>query len=58
VPYIIALVELDDQVDLRLTSNLITPAVGDIWIGMPVRVVFARQGRHYIPMFESRDPEV
>ena len=39
-PYVVALVDLEDQVGLRLVTNLVNVAIGDVSIGMPVRVVF------------------
>src|SRR4051794_13285065 len=38
--YVIAIVELPEQTDLRQTTNIVNCAVGDVYIGMPVRVVF------------------
>ena len=39
-PYVAALVDLVEQDGLRLVTNLVNVAVGDVRIGMPVRVVF------------------
>ena len=39
-PYVVALVDLEEQVGLRLVTNLVNVAIGDVRIGMPVRVVF------------------
>jgi uncharacterized OB-fold protein len=39
-PYVVALVDLQEQDGLRLVTNLVNVAIGDVRIGMPVRVVF------------------
>jgi len=39
-PYVAALVDLDEQDNLRLVTNLVNVTIGDVAIGMPVRVVF------------------
>ena len=40
VPYAVIVVELDEQKDLRIPSNLVECTVEDIYPGMPVEVVF------------------
>lgn len=52
VPYAIAVVELEEQAGLRLTSNVIGVAPDEVRIGLPVRVAFVDVGRLYIPVFE------
>ena len=39
-PYIVAIVELDEQIGLRLTSNLLDCGVDDVAIGIRVTVGF------------------
>ena len=39
-PYCIALVALEEQEDLRLTSQLVDASVADLRVGLPVEVVF------------------
>ena len=39
-PYVAAIVELAEQDGLRFVTNLVNLAIGDVRIGMPVRVVF------------------
>ena len=57
VPYTIVLVELAEQTDLRLTSNLIKCPPAEARIGMPVRVTFrAVSDEISLPYFEP-DPE-
>jgi len=51
VPYVIALVELEDQANIRLVSNLPGCAIEDVRIGLPVEVYFEAQGDVHIPLF-------
>lgn len=59
-PYVVAIVELVEQPDLRLTTNLVGIAPEDVDFGMPVRVTFEeypdRDGSVWLPFFEP-DPE-
>jgi uncharacterized protein len=50
-PYVIALVELDEQPGLRLTTNLVNCPVGDVQVGIPVAVAFEQTGDIYLPVF-------
>ncbi len=52
LPYITAIVELDDQPALRITTNLVGCQPDDVAVGMRVRAVFERSGDLYIPLFE------
>jgi uncharacterized OB-fold protein len=56
LPYIVAIVEINEQPSVRLTTNLVNCAPDDARIGMPVRVTFERHedpdGDVYIPLFE------
>jgi uncharacterized OB-fold protein len=55
-PYVVALVQLAEQDELRLTSNIVGCNVEDVEIGMPVRVVFRHipdpGGDIWLPLFE------
>ena len=51
-PYVIAIVEIDEQPGLRLTTNLVNCTPEEIRIGMPVRVVFEQHDDLAIPLFE------
>jgi uncharacterized protein len=51
VPYVIALVELDEQPGLRLPANIVGCAVEDVHIGMRVRVDFEDHGEVFVPVF-------
>jgi uncharacterized OB-fold protein len=39
-PYVVALVDLEEQESLRIVTNLVNVAAADVRIGMPVRVLF------------------
>ncbi len=56
VPYVIAIVELEEQAGLRLTTNLVGADAGEIRGGMPVQVVFERVEDVWLPLFEPRRP--
>jgi uncharacterized OB-fold protein len=56
-PYAIVLIELDEQVGLRLTSNLVRCSPDDIQIGMPVQVVFEHRADVWFPLFEPAGAE-
>lgn len=51
VPYVTALVELDEQPGLRVTSNLVGVEAEDVTIGMRVRVTFAEEQGRWVPLF-------
>ncbi len=50
-PYVIAVVELDEQPDLRLVTNLVDAAPEDLAIGVRVRVRFDPQDDLWVPVF-------
>jgi uncharacterized OB-fold protein len=52
VPYLIAIVEIDDQPELRLTTNIVNCAMEKVYIGMPVTVVFEQREDVWLPLFE------
>jgi len=50
---VVAIVELDEQPGLRLTTNIVHCAPDDVKIGMRVRVLFEDLGEDvYLPLFE------
>jgi hypothetical protein len=51
-PYVIALVELEEQAGLRLITNIVNAAPSDVRIGMPVGVAFVQVDDTAIPVFE------
>jgi hypothetical protein len=51
-PNLIALVQLDEQDDLRVATNLVNCDVDEVTVGLPVQVLFEQQGEVYYPLFE------
>lgn len=56
VPYIVALVELDDQPGLRLMTNIVGCEPDEVLIDHPVDVGFEDYGEVHVPVFRLRDP--
>jgi len=52
-PYIVAWVSIDEQSDVRLTTNLVGMEPDDVSIGMPVEVAFEHVEDVYLPLFRS-----
>jgi len=52
VPYVIALVEIDEQPSVRLMTNIVGCDPEDVHVGMRVRVKFEEQDDVYLPLFE------
>lgn len=55
-PYVVAIVELEEQAGLRLTTNIVRCAPEAVAIGMPVRVVFEAHDGVWLPLFEPDLP--
>ncbi len=59
VPYVIAIVELDEQAGLRIATNIVDCEPESVYIGLPVEVRFERQGvgdeSVYMPVFAPAD---
>jgi len=55
VPYVIAIVELAEQPDLRIASNIVDCEPDSVYIGLPVEVRFegheTDEGRVFVPVF-------
>jgi len=57
VPYVVAIVALEEDRAARLTTNIVNCPPEDVRVGMPVRVVFEQASDDvYLPLFEP-DPE-
>jgi uncharacterized protein len=58
VPYVIAIVELDEQADLRIATNIVDCEPDSVYIGMPVEVRFERHDVDndtvFVPVFAPR----
>jgi uncharacterized OB-fold protein len=52
VPYVVAIVALDDQDGLHFVTNIVGCAVDEVAIGMPVRVRFLNVEDVWLPLFE------
>ncbi|MGE0386232.1 MAG: Zn-ribbon domain-containing OB-fold protein [Gammaproteobacteria bacterium] len=52
VPYVLALVELAEQADIRLPTNIRRCSPYDVYIGMPVKVFFEQHEDCWVPFFE------
>ncbi len=55
VPYVLALVELDEQPDVRLATNIVSCSVDAVRVGMRVQVVFQHCEDVWVPLFEPAD---
>jgi len=53
--YIIAWVSIDEQPDIRLTTNLVGVEPQDVRVGLPVRVVFEHVDDVWLPLFTPAD---
>ena len=51
-PYLIAIVGIDEQPGLRLTTNIVNCAIEEVRIGMRVRVLFEPYEDVWLPLFE------
>jgi uncharacterized OB-fold protein len=57
-PYVVAIVEIEEQPSLRLTTNLVGCEIDDVRIGMLVRVTFEDIGDDvFLPLFEPTRQE-
>jgi len=52
LPYVVAIVELDEQKALRLTTNIVNCPVDAVHIGQRVRVRFEQHEDVWLPLFE------
>lgn len=51
-PYVIAIVELEEQPNLRFTTNIVGCAPEAVSIDMPVTVTFEQHGEVFVPVFQ------
>ncbi len=51
-PYVVAIVEIEEQPSVRLTTNIVGIAPEDVEIGLPVKVCFEQWKDVYLPLFE------
>ena len=58
IPYVLAIVELEEQEDLKLVTNIVDADEDDLRCGMAVHVVFREVAPGLIlPLFALDDPE-
>lgn len=55
-PYVIAIVSVEEDRAVRITTNIVNCGSADVHVGMPVRVVFEQHDDVWLPMFEP-DPD-
>jgi uncharacterized OB-fold protein len=51
-PFAIAVVNIAEQDDVNLTTNILDAAPEAVTIGMPVQVTFEQRGDVYVPLFK------
>jgi len=51
-PYVIAIVEIDEDPSVRFTCNIVNCEPDDVRVGMPVQVVFEQYDDVWLPFFE------
>lgn len=56
VPYVMSLVELDEQDDVRLVTNIVNCDPDVVRIGLRVRVTFEASEGVWVPLFEPMVP--
>ncbi|HEY3694593.1 Zn-ribbon domain-containing OB-fold protein [Phenylobacterium sp.] len=52
VPFAIAIVNIAEQDDVNLTTNIVDVAPDQVITGMPVQVTFEQHGEVYVPLFK------
>jgi uncharacterized OB-fold protein len=55
-PYVVAIVEIEEETDVRLTTNIVGCDVDAVYIGMPVAVLFEHWDDVWIPLFRPVTP--
>jgi uncharacterized OB-fold protein len=54
VPYVFAAVELEEQAQLYVVTNIVNCPVEAVHTGMPVEVLFEQQDDLFIPLFQPQ----
>jgi uncharacterized OB-fold protein len=57
VPYVFAAVELEEQAQLHVFTNIIGCPPDEVTIGLPVEVQFEPHGDLWLPMFRPAQPD-
>ena len=53
VPYVVAIVELEEQANIRLMTNMPRTPTDQVRVGLPVKVFFEQAGDIFVPLFEA-----
>lgn len=53
-PYVIAIVEIEEDPTVRLMTNIVGCEIDDVRIDMPVQVTFEENGEWFVPLFSPR----
>jgi uncharacterized OB-fold protein len=56
VPYVLALVAIDEQADVQLATNIVGCAPEAVFIGMKVQVRFQQAEDLWVPLFAPAEP--
>jgi uncharacterized protein len=51
IPYVVALIELEEDPELRVLSNVVGVAPEEVTVGLPVAVEFEQRGDAALPVF-------
>lgn len=54
-PYVIGIVEIEEDPTIRLTTNIVGCEPGDVVIGQAVEVTFEENGDWFVPLFRPED---
>ena len=54
-PYVVAIIEIEEQPSVRLMTNIVGCAPDDVRIGMPVQVAFEHHDDVWLPLFEPAE---
>ena len=55
LPYVVALVEIEEQPGVRLMTNIVNCEPHEVAIGMPVQVTFENREEIWLPLFEPAE---
>jgi uncharacterized OB-fold protein len=53
-PYAVAIVSMEEDPGVRLTTNIVGCPAEDVRVGLAVQVTFRQQGPAWLPLFEPR----
>jgi uncharacterized OB-fold protein len=51
LPYVVALIEIEEDRTVRVLSNVVDVDPGQVEVGMPVKVSFEKRGDTVLPVF-------